>query len=93
MVSMKPVPRPLSRSFRTFGGIRGSDLVRGDATVTVRIEPKDERVGLVDELPARDLAILILVEIAEIRVSQHRVGPLDRRKLGGIEMPVAVAVG
>src|SRR3979409_197466 len=89
---MKPVPRPFSRSLRTLRAGRRSDFIRSDAAVAVPVEPQDERARLIDELFARDLAILVFVEITEICVCQSGIGFLDHRELGKVEMPVAVAI-
>src|ERR1700694_1272893 len=89
---MKPVPRPFSRALRPPRGGRRFHFIRSDAAVAVPVEPQDERTRLIDELLARDLAILVFVEITEICVYQCGVGFLDRCELGGVEMPVAVAI-
>src|SRR6202043_1403057 len=91
--SVKPVPWPFNRTLRTLRGHRRSDLIRGDAAVAVFVEPQDERARLFDEFLARDLAILVFVKITEICISQGRIGLADKFELGGVEMPVAVAVG
>jgi|GEM_PF-6654104 len=69
------------------------DLFQVTPAVAVSVEPQDERARLVDELLARDLAVLVLVEIAEICAGQCRVGLLDCFELGRTETSVAVLIG
>src|SRR5271163_1593233 len=90
--SMKPVPRPLNRTLRSLGGTTRFYFIRRDATVAVSVEPQDECARLIDELLARDLAVLILVKITEIRVCQRQVGLANRFELGRVKLSVVVAI-
>src|ERR1700694_2445824 len=91
--SVKSIPRPFRRALRTLRRNACFDFIRGDAAVAVLVEPQDERARLFDEFLACDLAILVFVKITEICISQGRIGLADKFELGGVEMPVAVAVG
>src|ERR1700730_9486679 len=90
---MEPVPRPLRRALRALWGVRLSYFMGCDTTVAIPVEPQDEGVRLLDELLARDLSILVFVEIAEIRLGQRSVGFLHGGELGRIELAVMVAIG
>src|ERR1700738_4621293 len=90
--SMEPVPRPLGRALRSLRSVRRLDFIAGDATVAVAVEPQDEGARLLDKLLACDLAVLVLVEIAEIRFGQRGFGLLDVRELGRVELAVTVAI-
>ena len=90
--SMKPVPWSLSRSLRAFRSVSRPYLVPCDATVAVAVEAQDEGARLVDELLARDFAVLVLVKISEIRVCQGGVGLLNGREFGSVELAVVVAI-
>src|ERR1700730_12175216 len=89
---MEPVPRPFSRTLRTFRSAARFYFIRSDAAVAVPVEPQDERAWLLDKLLARDLAILVFVKITEIGVGQCGVRLAYRCELRRIEMPVAVAI-
>ena len=90
--SVKPVPRSFRRALRTFRRTCRSQLIAGDAAVAVPVESQDERARLVDKLFADNLAILVLVKIAEVCVCQCCIGLLDGGKLGRVELSIAVAV-
>src|SRR3984957_12861565 len=91
-IGMEPVPGRLFRA--GLGGSRPrSYLILGDAAVAVLVEPQDELARFADELLARDLAILIFVKIAEVRVDQCGVRLFDGCKLGGVEASIVVTIG
>ena len=52
---MKAVARPFGRPLRTFRREARLDLIAGDTAIAIRIEAKDERARLLDELGVRDL--------------------------------------
>src|ERR1700733_582245 len=91
---MKPVPRPLGRSPRIGRGCRGgSYFFLGDLAVAVLVEPQDEHARLFHELAARDLAVLVFVEIAKVRIRQGGISFFDRFELSRAETFVVVAIG
>jgi hypothetical protein len=48
---------------------------------------------LVNKLAAGDLSILVFIKVAEVRIGEGASGSMDCCEFGGIEMPVAVAIG
>jgi hypothetical protein len=93
LVRVKPVPRPFLRSPRIGLRRRGRFyFIWRDAAVAVSVETHDEHARFFDELVARDLAVLIFVEIAEFRFGQGRVGFLDGIELGWTQTAVVVAI-
>src|SRR5260370_4514750 len=90
--SMKPVPWPFNRALRTFRRGPRFDFVRSDAAVAVPVEPQDERARLLDELLARDLAILVFVKITEVRIRHCGVGFADSFEFGLVQISVVVAI-
>src|ERR1700722_10330557 len=93
LVSVKPDPRPFLRRPRIGLRRRGSlYFFRRHAAVAVPVEPHDERARFIDELVARDLAVLVFIEIAEFRFGQYRIGLLDGFELGGAQTAVVVAI-
>src|SRR5580700_10960014 len=66
-IGVKPIPDGAGRAFR---GRRCFKFVRRDTAVAVFVKPQDELAGLVDELFAGDLPVLIFVKIPEVCVRQ-----------------------
>jgi hypothetical protein len=58
----------------------------------VPVEPQNERARLLDKLLPRDLAVLVFIEVAEIRFSQGGVHLLDRYKFGRIKLSIVIAI-
>src|SRR5262249_9471604 len=79
------------RSFLVGTGIL--QFISRDATVAILVVAQDELVGLADKLLARELAVLVLIEIAEVGLGKGRPALADGREFGLIETAVMVAVG
>src|ERR1700720_3969973 len=92
-ISVKPVARPFLRSARRLRRGCGFQFFRRHAAVAVLVEAQDEHARLFDELLARDLAVLVFVEITELGLGQGGISLLDRCKLGRVELAIVVAIG
>src|SRR6202041_1804585 len=89
---MNPVARPFLRpASRLRGGCR-LQFIRGHAAVAVPVEAQDEYARLFNEFLARDLAVLVLVEITEIGISETWIGFLDRLEFRRAQAAVTVAI-
>jgi hypothetical protein len=58
-------------------GARAFHFVRRDAAVAVLVEPQNKLTRLVDKLAAADLAILVFIKVAEVRVGEGAPSPTD----------------
>src|ERR1700740_3732032 len=81
--SVEPVPRPFGRPL-CLRRIACLYFVRSDAAVAVLVIAQDERARLFHELLARDLAILVFVEVAEIRFRQRAAGLVSTGDFGHV---------
>src|SRR5271154_4546083 len=90
---MKPVARPFLRPARRLRGSRRLQFIRRHATIAIAVETQDENARLLDEFLARDLAVLVFVEVAEIGLRQTGIGFLDRFEFLRGEKTLAALIG